>query len=227
MQLRAGDFAAIPAYDRRGRIWGGDREAAFDRAAGLWLADHLDGKNVLLIAGSNPEATELSRRVQAKLVEMGKVTEPVVHLSDENMAGVGDRIRARLNTEIDAGGQKLTNRDTLRITGLAGRDALVRRLRLDGTWTDVFKVPRVYLGKNAELDYAGNTHVAEGRTVDRGRLLATETLSKSALYVGMTRGREENTAIVVTGDSAPEGKEAVRAGQPGIGAAGDYAAGRR
>jgi len=86
----------------------------------LRLGDILDGKNGLLLAGSNPEAWELSRRVQEKLVAMGLVSEPVVHLSDENMAGIGDLIRARLNTEIDAGGQRLTNRDTLRITGLAG-----------------------------------------------------------------------------------------------------------
>ena len=43
-----------------------------------------------------------------------------VPLADGNQARPGDLIRARLNTEIDAGGRKLTNRDTLKITAIRG-----------------------------------------------------------------------------------------------------------
>ena len=35
----------------------------------MWLADHLRGKDVLLLAGSNAEAADLSRRVQARLIQ--------------------------------------------------------------------------------------------------------------------------------------------------------------
>src|SRR5580704_3536155 len=56
VRLRAGDFTAYADYDRHGKIRGADQEAAMDRAAGLWVADHLRGKNVLLLAGSNGEA---------------------------------------------------------------------------------------------------------------------------------------------------------------------------
>ena len=48
-------------------------------------------------------------------------------------------------------------------------------------------------------------HVAQGRTVDTAHLLVTESLSRQALYVGMTRGRRANTAHVVTGQTAPPG----------------------
>ena len=65
----------------------------------MWLADHLRGKNVLLLAGSNSEAADLSRRVQAKLIQLGKVQRPQAALSDGNQAGTGDLIRARLNTD--------------------------------------------------------------------------------------------------------------------------------
>src|SRR4029077_17877544 len=40
-RLRDDDPAAIAAYDRHGRIRGADYEAAHDRAASMWLADHL------------------------------------------------------------------------------------------------------------------------------------------------------------------------------------------
>ena len=207
VRLRDGDLAAVAAYDRHGRIRGGDEQAAYDRAASMWLADHLRGKEVLLLAGSNAEAAELSRRVQARLAQLGMVGPPQAALADGNQAGVGDLIRARLNTEIAAGGRPLTNRDTLQVSGFRGPDAEVRRQRPDGTWTGRFQVPRSYLAHSAELAYGGNVHVAQGRTVDTAHLLVTGTLSAQALYVGMTRGRQANTAHVVTGKTAPPGHQ--------------------
>ena len=214
VRLRDGDLAAVAAYDRHGRIRGADEEAAYDRAASMWLADHLRGKDVLLLAGSNAEAAELSRRVQARLAALGAVGPPPAVLSDGNHAGTGDLVRARLNTEIDAGGRTLTNRDTLKITGWRGPDAEVRRQRPDGTWTGPFRVPRSYLARHAELGYGGNVHVAQGRTVDTAHLLVTGTLSRQALYVGMTRGRQANTAHVVTGKTAPAGHEPYQQAAP-------------
>ena len=214
VRLRDGDLAAVAAYDRHGRIRGADHEAAYDRAATMWLADHLRGKDVLLLAGSNAEAAELSRRVQAKLAQMGSIGRPKASLSDGNHAGTGDLIRARLNTEIDAGGRQLTNRDTLQVTAFRGPDAEVRRQRPDGTWTGTFRVPRTYLAGHAELAYAGNVHVAQGRTVDTAHLLVTDSLSRQALYVGMTRGRQSNTAHIVTGNTAPPGHDPYQQAAP-------------
>ena len=214
VRLRAGDFTAYAAYDRHGRMRGADQDAAMDRAAGMWLADYLRGKNVLLLAGSNSEAAELSRRVQAKLIQLGTVQRPQTALSDGNQAGTGDFIRARLNTTINAGGRELTNRDTLKITGWHGPHAQVRRRELDGTWTSPFLVPRAYLRDSAELDYAGNTHVGQGRTVDTAHLVVTGTLSRRSLYVGLTRGRESNTAHIVTGNTAPPGHPPYRQASP-------------
>ena len=214
VRLRAGDFAAIAAYDTRGRIRGGDEETAYQRAAGAWLADHLQGKDVLLLAGSNAEAAELARRVQSRLAELGKVGGGKADLSDGNQAGVGDLIRARLNVDIDAGGQRLTNRDTLKVTSIRGPEVTVRRQRQDATWTAPFKVPRSYLESSTELAYAGNVHVAQGRTVDTAHLLVTDTLTRRSLYVGMTRGRQSNTAHLVTGSTAPEGQQPYQQATP-------------
>jgi hypothetical protein len=215
VRLRAGDPAAVAAYDRHGRIRAADEEAACDRAASMWLADHLRGKDVLLLAGSNAEAADLSRRVQARLIRLGMVGPPQAALSDGNQAGVGDLIRARLNTEIDAGGRTLANRDTLRITGWRGPDAEVRRQRDDGTWTDPFRVPLCYLASSAELGYGGNVHVAQGRTVDTAHLLVTASLTWRALYVALTRGREANTAHVITGPPPRPGTSPTSRPPPG------------
>jgi conjugative relaxase-like TrwC/TraI family protein len=218
VKLRAGDFAAVTVYDRHGRIRGADDETARERAATSWLADHLRGKDTLLLAGSNEEAADLARRVQAKLIEHGTVTaaayQAQLPLADGNQAHPGDLIRARLNTKIDAGGRNLTNRDTLKISAIRGDGAEVRRRQPDGTWTQPFWIPRAYLESSAELGYAGNIHVAQGRTVDTAHLLVTETLSRQSLYVGMSRGRETNTAHVVTGNTAPPGQKPYQQAAP-------------
>jgi hypothetical protein len=74
VRLRSGDFAVIATYDTRGRIRGADEETAYQRAAGAWLADYLQGEDVLLLAGSNAEAAELARRgtVQARRARQGR-----------------------------------------------------------------------------------------------------------------------------------------------------------
>ena len=86
---------------------------------------------MLLLAGSNEEAADLARRVQARLIQAGHVStggyQAHAPLADGNQARPGDLIRARLNTEIDAAGRKLTNRDTLKITAIRGDSVEVRR----------------------------------------------------------------------------------------------------
>jgi hypothetical protein len=143
----------VATYDRHGRVRGDHREAAFDRAADAWLADHLHELDTILLAGSNEEAAELARRVQAKLVAMGAVVQPRAPLADGNRAGTGDLIRARLNTRIDAGGQRMTNRDVLRIVGWQGQDTEVVRKLPGGGWPKSFLVPLSYLASDAELHW--------------------------------------------------------------------------
>jgi len=206
LQLRRGDKAALAAYDTHGRIRAGDREAMHDKAALAFLADFLAGKDSILLAGSNAEAADLARRVQDTLIHAGRVQQPQLELADGNRAGVGDLVRARENAKtIDAGGQPLANRDVLRIEGRAHGQVQVRR-QAAGGWSDPFLIPRRYLADHGELAYAGNTHVAQGRTTDTAHLLVTGSLNRPSLYVGMTRGRQANTSYVVAGEPVP-GKE--------------------
>jgi conjugative relaxase-like TrwC/TraI family protein len=207
LQLRQGDKTALAAYDTHGRIRAGDREAMHDKAARGFLADFLEGKQSVLVAGSNDEAADLARRVQDKLIGAGLVQQPQFQLADENRAGVGDLVRARENAKtINAGGQPLANRDVLRIEGHAHGQIQVRRQAERG-WSKPFLLPERYLADHGELAYARNSHVAEGLTVeDGGHLLVTGSLNRRSLYVGMTRARKANTAYVVTGEVTP-GKE--------------------
>ena len=207
LRLRRGEVAALAEYDARGRIHHGPQDRVFDDAVMMWLNDHLSGRESLLMATSNETAARLAALARERLAGYGLVGPAEIMLADGNRAGRGDLVRARLNTRIDADGQTLANRDTIRIEGLAGTGpghlAVVRRQVSPGEWSEPFFVPVAYLRESAELAYAGNVHVAQGRTVDRGHLVVDSGANRSQVYTGATRGREKNTIGVVTGAPDP------------------------
>ena len=207
LRLRRGEVAALAEYAARGRIYHGPQDRVYDDAVKLWLNGHLSGQEALLMATSNETAARLAALARERLAELGLVGEAEITLADGNRAGRGDLVRARLNTRIDADGQTLANRDTTRIEGLAGggekRMAVVSRQTGPGEWSRPFFVPAAYLQESAELAYAGNVHVAQGRTVDRGHLVVDAGASRSLVYTGATRGREKNTIHVTTGAPDP------------------------
>jgi conjugative relaxase-like TrwC/TraI family protein len=207
LRLRDGDIAALAEYAARGRIYHGPQDRVFDDAVKLWLNGHLSGQEALLMATSNETAARLSALARERLADLGIVGPAEITLADGNGAGRGDQVRARLNTRIDADGQTLANRDTIRIEGLAGAGdkqmAVVTRQTGPGEWSRPFFVPAAYLQESAELAYAGNVHVAQGRTVDRGHLVVDGNATRSLVYTGTTRGREKNTLHVTTGPPDP------------------------
>lgn len=207
LRLRRGDVAALAEYAARGRIYHGPQDRVFDDAVMLYLNGHLTGRESLLLATSNETAARLAGLVRERLAERGLVGPAVLTLADGNRAGQGDLVRARLNTRIDADGQSLANRDTVRIEGLAGTGpgtlAVVTRQTGPASWSKPFFIPVSYLQRSAELAYAGNVHVAQGRTVDRAHLVVDASATRGLVYTGGTRGREKNTFHVVTGAADP------------------------
>jgi conjugative relaxase-like TrwC/TraI family protein len=214
LKLREGDITALAEYAARGRIYHGPQDRVYDDAVTRWITDHHAGRDTLLLAASNEEAARLSRLARERLIARRQVADRTdIVLADGNPASTGDLVRARLNTRIDADGQTLANRDTVRIDDWQdsgfGRLAVVSRKTGPGQWSRPFFVPASYLESSAELDYAGNVHVAQGRTIDTGHLVVSEGISRGQLYTGSTRGREKNTIHVVTG--APDPAQPARA----------------
>jgi len=208
VRLGDGDVMALAEYAARGRVWDGPRDRVYDDAVDLYLSDVARGRQALLLAGSNEEAARLARLVRDRRIERGQIGgRREVTLNDGNPAGVGDLVRARLNTGIDAGGQRLANRDILRLAAFRGRGkdrfAIAERQAGPGWWSAPFAVPVAYLEQDAELAYAGNVYVSQGMTTDTCRLVVSAGMNREMLYVGMTRGREENSAHVVTGPPDP------------------------
>ena len=163
-----------------------------------WSADLRSGKSSILIAPDNDSVTTLNERSHADLVESGRVdAEHTVPLADGLTAGRGDTIIARKNNRrlIDTNGEYLRNGTLLRITKRPHRDGTITARRVDTGAT--ISLSHVYLGTSAELGYATTAHRSQGITVDTSHIvLAQGCLTRELFYVGMTRGRNSNTAYV-------------------------------
>ena len=209
LRLRTGDVSVLTEYDQQGRLRGGTPDEAVELACRAWVADHLAGKDTLLLARTGEQARELARRVRDDLLHYGLVGDgPKVRLQEGAVASRGDLIVARKNNhQVIAGepGRWLTNHDVLRIEATTGQAVTVRRMlgrnpqTGEPAWTVPFELPETYLFSYCDLAYAATAHAAEGRTVDTTHTLVDGLGARQDLYVGMTRGREANYAYAVTG----------------------------
>jgi len=203
--LRDADPAVLDDYQRRGRLVdGGTTERAEAAAARAWLGDTLAGRDSLLLVGSNEQAARVSAQLRDELVALGKVEQGGVPLAAAGtLAGVGDLVQTRRNAWdlIDAHGHAVANRDVWRVIGRDGAGGL--HVQLVGSDLEVRLPPR-YVAEHVALAYASTVHAAQGRTVDTTHAVAGPGTSADALYVEMTRGRDRNTAYVVTRSVAPD-----------------------
>jgi hypothetical protein len=210
LRLRDGDTTAVVEYAKHGRLVdAGTLDHAEAAATRAWLADTLQGKDALIVVGSNDSAARVSNALRIELVRLGKVEEMGVPLGMQGtVAGVGDLVQGRRNAWHLEGwnGNHAApiNRTTYRVlathTGggltvarLAGRDEHGAE-QLD----DPIRLPAAYVNEHVTLAYASTVHAAHGRTVDTSYPVLGPGTDAASAYVQLTRGRETNVAFVVT-----------------------------
>ncbi|MGH3777967.1 MAG: MobF family relaxase [Pseudonocardiaceae bacterium] len=219
LRLREGDVQALAEYRKHGRIIdGGTFDEAAARAVSGYLADYLQGRDTRLLVDTNDAAAEVSCRVRAELVTLGKVAEPGVSIGRHgSTAGVGDLVEAR-RLAWDLAGYEGNRRGPI-----TREHYRVREIRDDGSLVvhhitartlageihgDRLTLPTQYL-VDLELGYGSTVHSVQGITVDTCHSVATSKTSRSAQYVELTRGRDRNTQYVQTladaHDSRPGG----------------------
>ena len=200
LRLRAGDTSVIPEYEDRGRLQAGTVEQMQAAAVRGYLADTLDGKDSLLIVGSNEHRrAALAPRSGGSSSDYG-VVEPT-HIgrlgpcAGNVRVSVGDRVQARQvdrTIRVD-GGQHVANRAVYTVLGLDPDGAL----RVRGTDGGIAHLPRRYVDEHLTLAYASTVHAAQGRTVTTCHALLDEAAAREAAYVALSRGREANYAYLV------------------------------
>jgi conjugative relaxase-like TrwC/TraI family protein len=196
VKLRDGMREALTEYDHHGRLAHGTREQMETAALNGYLADYLQGRQTLLLAGTNEKAAELSNRVREELVALGRVTREGVRLHDGNLAGRGDLIMARRNMELEDDQYELTNRDVLRVVEVDSEGRIFATVDTSDGAGETVELPASYVRNYVELGYSGTVHAAQGRTVDTCHAVPDASTTRESLYVMMTRGRDANLAYV-------------------------------
>jgi hypothetical protein len=201
LRLRAGDKTALEAYDEHGRITGGVAAQVFEDARRAYVAARLAGQDVLLMAYTREDCRELSRIIRDDLIHLGLVDNGrSVPLADGTRASAGDLIVARENDHdlVTDPGHTLANGDRFIIDQVTGHGLLVRRVLGDEQFAErPVLYPSAKLAAT-DLGYAVTGHSGQGGTVSRGEAVFRGGEPREWAYVALTRGRDRNTARVIT-----------------------------
>ena len=197
-------YAEVTVRMRDGR----DPGAVFDRLTALGLVrlhtsdedvrEHIaeqrrDGEAVTVT--SNDEARAVNARIREERVARGEVDDArTVTGSDGLPIGAGDVIQTRKNnTSIGVANrqnwvvQRVEQDGVLRVREAGSGRKRQRTVRLSAE----------YVAEHAHLSYAATAYGVQGATVTGSHTIPTEAISAAGVYVGMTRGREQNLLHVV------------------------------
>lgn len=199
LQLRIGNADAIDVYIDHDRVAGGEHDEMLDTAYQAWSRDLREGKTSVLIAERIETVNDLNERARSDRILAGLVADGGVRLHDGTRASTGDVVITRRNDRRLALGRGwVKNNDRWIVTDTHDDGSLtVRRER--SRWRSTITLPAGYAAEHVDLGYAITAHRAQGATVDTAHaLVASPQMTREALYVALTRGRDANSAYVVT-----------------------------
>ena len=195
LQMRDGDDQArvFDYLAARGQIMvhasDYDRQQAIaDQVAG----EHGAGRTVAVVADTRDQAAALNEAIHERLVRAGLVDDR--------------RTTATRAGELIAAGNLIATRRNDHQLDVANRDLwTITRVHRDGSLTvlgerGVRELPADYARENVQLGYASTAHGAQGTTATTAHLVVSEHTTAASAYVGMTRGRDRDTAHLVAAD---------------------------
>ncbi|MGH9214735.1 MAG: ATP-dependent DNA helicase, partial [Acidimicrobiales bacterium] len=194
--LRAGNPEALDAYFAHRRVSAGALDELVADAARQWV-DHTDqGRTVALVAETNEHVDALNIAVQEQRRLRGDIGDRAIRVAGGETASVGDVVVTRRNdrtTRTDRG-ESVRNRDRWSVVAVH-RDGSITVSHLYGHGTTT--LPAEHAQRHVRLGYAATAHGHQGDTVDVALAVITEATSHRSLYVGATRGRQQNRLLVV------------------------------
>ena len=182
--LVAGELVARGQVDRVD-----DLDAARARMIEAYFEWHARGKRVTLVSGTNAEADAINDAIQQRRVDEGELDADIVAWGmGKQRILVGDSVQTRRND---------------RFTGVENRAQwIVRGIRAEfidlvsnGDSGELTAVSAEYAREHLQLAYASTVHGVQGDTADAS--VVGPEVDAAGLYVGLTRGRLHNAAIVV------------------------------
>ena len=195
LRLRSRDPNVVAIYEEHGRIVDSDRLGVLEQAARAWLQARREGESLVVCATDRATVSAICDKVRAARVQAGEVEPGGVAVAGQ-VVGTGDEIvtlrndRALTTTTVRGW---VRNGDRWHVTDRHDDGSLtVSHIGGHGRTC----LPADYVAEHVTLAYALTVHKAQGVTVDRALVVVDDTTTAEALYVGMTRGRYDNTALV-------------------------------
>jgi conjugative relaxase-like TrwC/TraI family protein len=191
---------AVQRYDDAGRIVVGDDADALRQrlVADWWAARDLDG--AVMIAERRVHVDDLNGRAHALMGAAGTLGAEEMTVAGASFS-VGDRVVVRRNDPALG----VVNGDRGAVVAVDPARGRID-LALQGGRVSL---PREYLerptrhGRPAlEHGYAITAHLAQGMTCRRTFILATDSLTREAGYVALSRGKESNRIYAIAPDAA-------------------------
>lgn len=199
LQVRLGNADAIDAYIDHDRVAGGEHDEMLDTAYQAWSRDLRAGRTSVLIAETIETVTGLNERARSDRILAGLVADGGVRLHDGTRAAAGDVVITRRNDRRLALGRGWVKNNDRWIVADTHDDGSLTVRRERSRWRSTITLPAGYAAEHVDLGYAITAHRAQGATVDTAHaLVASPQMTREALYVALTRGRDENSAYVVT-----------------------------
>ncbi|KQP70609.1 hypothetical protein ASF40_12715 [Microbacterium sp. Leaf288] len=164
-------------------------DAARERMIDAYFDWHARGKRVTLVSGTNAEADAINDAIQQRRVDQGELD---VRVAAWGMAQqrilVGDTVQTRRNDRLTG----VENRAQWIVRGI--RDEYLSLVSVSDSG-EVARVSTEYAREHLQLAYASTVHGVQGDTADAS--VVGPDVDAAGLYVGLTRGRLSNVAIVV------------------------------
>lgn len=202
LDVRAGKFESLEFFMKHGRAHEGTHEEHLENVFKAWSNDRAEGYNSLMIATRRVDVAALNEAAQQARMEAGELNTTATTTAREGVSVyVGDVIVSRKNEGTiklnggEADGRRIYNGDLWRVERINEDGSLQAVHVANGGRVDM---PAAYVSESTELGYATTVHRSQGLTVDCAHMLIDENTSRELAYVGLTRGKLENHAYIVT-----------------------------
>jgi conjugative relaxase-like TrwC/TraI family protein len=196
LRLRRGDPAVLSEYLWHGRVEPGTLDQHLRTVGREWAEAQSAGRSLAITTTTNEHATLINHHIQNSRLRTGALTGVPVAAADGEVF-VGDVVMTRRNdrTLTTTAGDAVRNRDRWTVTATHDDGSITARSHAsDATVT----LPAGYVREFVQLAYATTEHGNQGITTDQSITLVTGTTTGRGLYVGATRGRDDNQLFVVT-----------------------------
>ncbi|WP_228479276.1 AAA family ATPase [Microbacterium atlanticum] len=164
-------------------------DAARERMVDAYFHWHARGKRVTLVSGTNAEADAINDAIQQRRVDLGELDVRVAAWgTGQQHILVGDTVQTRRNDRLTG----VENRAQWIVRGI--RDEYLSLVSVSDSG-EVARVSTEYAREHLQLAYASTVHGVQGDTADAS--VVGPDVDAAGLYVGLTRGRLSNVAVVV------------------------------